>query len=111
MAINNSEISSALSEPYAARDSADEYLEVYAREEARDAFWEDHDEDEYVCRDCDDPDPEAAIEVHHVDGDVFNNDDENLIGLCHEHHIKRHRRENVTERLREMRSEASEFLM
>lgn len=104
MAINNSESSSALSEPYTTRNSADDYLRVYAQEEARDTFWETYDKNDYICPDYDDHNPETSIETHHVDGDPFNNDDSNLVSLCHEHHMKRHRRKNATERLREMRS-------
>ena len=31
-----------------------------------------------------------AVEVHHQDGDSHNNDYDNLIPLCREHHDKRH---------------------
>ncbi|WP_222912743.1 HNH endonuclease signature motif containing protein [Natrinema sp. SYSU A 869] len=70
---------------------------------ARETFWTEYDKTEYCCPDCDYVGDE--LEVHHIDGDPFNNDLENLTGLCHQCHVHRHRQEYIEQRLGEMRSE------
>jgi len=54
------------------------------RKKARDKYWSDHDRAEYECADCGRTEAELleSFEVHHIDGDVSNNNPENLIGLC-----------------------------
>ena len=40
-----------------------------------------------LCEMCmDDAVIRAAVLVHHIDGDAFNNDDDNHMSLCHYHH-------------------------
>ena len=75
--------------------------EIDTRRRARERYWNEHDRDSHACEDC--GDAEIPLEVHHVDGDPFNNDLENLDGLCHACHRARHRRENVEARLESMR--------
>lgn len=76
---------------------------IAARKEARETFWNLHKKSEYCCPDCgDDVD---HYEVHHIDGDPFNNALDNLVGLCHSCHVARHREDAIDDRLQEMRTE------
>ncbi|GAA1280146.1 hypothetical protein GCM10009725_31210 [Aeromicrobium tamlense] len=75
----------------------------YSRTEARETFWSKHVKSEYCCPDCGDQD--AHFEVHHIDRDPYNNSIENLVGLCHWCHRRRHRREEIADRLDEMETE------
>lgn len=66
-------------------------LESSSRRVARLRFWEEHDHDSYTCPDCDRGlDRVDEFDVHHEDGDPFNNKLENLIALCHRCHMWRH---------------------
>lgn len=45
------------------------------------------------------------IEVHHIDGDCFNNHPMNLAPVCHACHRDAHRMRKAVSRIQEMRSE------
>jgi len=47
-------------------------------------FWDDRDQNQYECEDCGRGLDEihGKFEVHHKDGNAYNNDPENLVGLC-----------------------------
>jgi len=55
-----------------------------SRRIARKRFWEEHDRETYRCPDCDRGDVfvEGDFEVHHINGEPYDNRKENLIGLC-----------------------------
>lgn len=61
---------------------------------------------EAVCEGCG---SDSAIEVHHKDGDPRNTDPENLVGLCHSCHRKRHRRKQTDDRLESMEDAVDEL--
>lgn len=75
---------------------------IRAHKRAREEFWERHDRDGYQCPSCGDGE---AIEVHHRDGDPFNNNSDNLLGLCHSCHRWEHHQRNTDRRLETMESE------
>lgn len=77
-------------------------LLIRTRHEAREKYWEVHDREAYACPDCGSDGP---LEVHHLDGNPFNNDMENLLALCYTCHRDRHRRWRVEQRLDAMRAE------
>lgn len=76
---------------------------IAARKEARETFWGQYDKSKYSCPGC--GYAGDHLEVHHIDGNPFNNSLENLVGLCHSCHARRHRRENIDDRLEEMQTE------
>ena len=51
---------------------------------ARSIFWDDRSQEQYNCDDCGRGIDEihGKFEVHHKDGNPYNNDPENLVGLC-----------------------------
>lgn len=51
---------------------------------ARSIFWDDQSQEQYECEDCGRGLEEihGKFEVHHKDGNPYNNDPENLVGLC-----------------------------
>jgi hypothetical protein len=51
---------------------------------ARRIFWDDRSQEQYNCEDCGRGIDEihGKFEVHHKDGNPYNNDPENLVGLC-----------------------------
>ena len=54
-------------------------------------FWRENNRDTYTCPDCSrGVDEVVRFEVHHIDGDVTNGNDDNLIGLCRACHYHRH---------------------
>jgi len=54
-----------------------------SRKMARDVFWDSHEKDEYECPDCGRRSQDVVqFEVHHSDGNPYNNDPENLVALC-----------------------------
>lgn len=60
-------------------------LKQRSRQLAQKRFWEVHDPDGYTCPDCGRSIGEIytdSFEVHHEDGDAFNNSLDNLVGLC-----------------------------
>lgn len=61
-----------------------------SRNHAREIFYQIYDEDEVRCADCRE---DTRLEVHHADGDPYNNDWKNLVGLCRECHQQRHYRD------------------
>lgn len=56
----------------------------YSRKLARDLFWNEHDKTVYRCPDCARGESEIAgsFEVHHKNGEPFDNRPENHVGLC-----------------------------
>jgi len=58
--------------------------EEYLRQKAREKYWSHSDRGSYSCPDCGRTEKQLLehFEVHHIDGDVTNNDLENLVGLC-----------------------------
>jgi len=65
-------------------------LLINLRTSARERFWSEYDRSDYECPSCGSDD--APIEVHHRDGDPFNNHLVNLIGVCHNCHQQEHKR-------------------
>jgi len=47
------------------------------------------------------------VEIHHIDGDPFNNHPMNLAPVCYACHKKLHRMKRTAARLNEMRTEAA----
>lgn len=79
---------------------------ITTRQLARRKFWREYDKETTLCEDCG---ADGPLEVHHVDGDPFNNDLENLTPLCHSCHRRRHRRLNIQERIDEMWAEVEDL--
>lgn len=75
-----------------------------ARQMARQVYWGEHDKNSHACCDCG---TSVPLEVHHIDGNPFNNELNNLVALCHSCHTRRHRREKIEARLIEMREEVA----
>ena len=73
-----------------------------SRSMARDVFWQDRDRDAYECTDCSRTGDEVAgsFEVHHKDGNPYNNNPENLVGLCKACHALREDRRPSKDSLR-----------
>lgn len=73
-----------------------------SRSMARDVFWQDRDRDGYECTDCGRGADEVAgsFEVHHKDGNPYNNNPENLVGLCKACHALREDRRPSKDSLR-----------
>jgi hypothetical protein len=65
-----------------------------SRSHAREIFYRIHDEDEVRCADCR---GDKKLDVHHADGDAYNNDWKNLVGLCRECHQERHYGDGVAD--------------
>jgi len=78
------------------------------RKTARDLFWSEFDKIEYECPACGRDD--VAIDVHHRDGDPFNNHPMNLIGVCPQCHADEHRRRRRQESLNEWKDSADAIL-
>jgi len=57
-----------------------------ARDDARRVFRGTYDLDDIECVDC----GSDVHEIHHADGDPFNNDIRNLMGLCETCHAQKH---------------------
>lgn len=55
-----------------------------ARKAARETYWERHDRQSYECPDCGRREAQLRtdFQVHHRDGDSFNNESSNQIALC-----------------------------
>lgn len=68
---------------------------------ARKVYWDEHDENDYQCPDCGRSIGEIrqdVFEVHHIDGDPYNNSLENLIGLCRMcHNIREDKKPSISE--------------
>jgi len=72
-------------------------LKVRLRKTARERFWSEYDKDQYACPICGRDD--VPIDVHHQDGDTFNNHIINLIGVCRRCHKQHHSRQATHESL------------
>ena len=71
--------------------------ENVSRTKAREKYWSLHDYEGYECPDCGRGlDRVDRFEVHHIDENPFNNDDDNLIGLCRRCHVWRHMGKTLT---------------
>ena len=87
-----------------------EEKEQKARKVARENFWPEHDIESYQCPDCGcGVETAETFEVHHIDGDPFNNSISNLVALCHWCHRIRHRTKATEARHLEMRQELNEI--
>ena len=75
---------------------------IRTRTRARTAYWDEYDRASARCVDCNSGKP---LEIHHADGNPFNNELGNLVALCHGCHRARHRRESIEGRLNGMRDE------
>lgn len=75
---------------------------VRHRRIARETYWDEHEKEKHACEDCNDTGP---FEVHHIDSDASNNNLDNLVGLCHGCHVRRHRINSIDERLDQMRED------
>lgn len=69
---------------------------------ARNIFWDSHDKESYCCADCQRrlEQISGTFEVHHIDGNPYNNDPENLVGLCKACHAIREDRKPGTDSIR-----------
>jgi len=72
-------------------------LELKLRDTARETFWSEFDKDSYECPVCGRSD--VPMDVHHRDGDPFNNHPINLIGVCDPCHRAEHKRRSKVESL------------
>lgn len=70
---------------------------------AYEKYWGKYDRESHCCWCCGTDEP---LEVHHIDGNPFNNDLSNLVAVCHDCHVQKHRRESINRRLSEMKAEA-----
>lgn len=72
-----------------------------SRNLARSRFWDNHDHDSYECPDCGrglDEIRSDTFEVHHKDGDAYNNSMENLVALCRPcHNIREGKKPSLNE--------------
>jgi len=82
-------------------------LSVKLRDTARKLFWSEHDKDSYKCAVCSRSD--VRIDVHHRDGDPFNNHMVNLIGVCHRCHTNHHSRQKRFESLKSWKESFEEL--
>lgn len=58
-------------------------MKRHRAEDYAEKFWSDHDKEEYECPDYgNDWSESGGFEVPHIDGNVGNTDDDNLIALC-----------------------------
>lgn len=65
--------------------------EGVARAKHRTWYWTQHDQEDYVCPDCDrEIDEIRCFDVHHIDENPRNGDPDNLIALCRRCHGRRH---------------------
>jgi len=73
-----------------------------SRSMVRDVFWQDRDREGYECTDCGRGAGEVSgsFEVHHKDGNPYNNNPENLVGLCKACHALREDRRPSKDSLR-----------
>ena len=69
---------------------------VKARGTARERFWSEYDRESYRCPVCGSDGP---FEVHHRDGDAFNNHFINLLAVCESCHRREHKRRARIERV------------
>lgn len=74
------------------------------RKMARNIFWDSHDKESYSCADCDRclEEISGTFEVHHIDGNPYNNDPENLVGLCKACHAIREDRKPGNDSIRKI---------
>ncbi len=82
-----------------------------SRNLARDRFWDQHEKSRYECPECgrgiDDTD--AQVEVHHKNGDPFDNSEGNLVGLCRLCHQLREGKKPDIRLIRELRDQYEEM--
>jgi len=81
-------------------------LKIKTRQTARSQFWDAHDRESYTCPGCESGGP---FEVHHRDGDPFNNHPLNLIAICHRCHVAEHRRRSTVTRVQGWKDEYSDL--
>jgi DNA-directed RNA polymerase subunit RPC12/RpoP len=76
-----------------------------SRSIARDRFWSDKRKSEYSCPDCGRGRSkiQGPFEVHHKDGDAYNNSMENLVGLCPLCHKLRENKKPSTKEVERLR--------
>jgi len=81
-----------------------------SRKIARKRFWREYDKSEYQCPDCGRGVEEIrsqTFEVHHIDGDPYNNSMDNLVGLCRLcHNIREGKKPSLNE-IKELRRQTS----
>jgi len=58
-----------------------------SREHARQMFFDLYRSETIRCADCGE---DKRLEIHHRDGDPYNNNWKNLVGLCRDCHQRRH---------------------
>jgi len=76
------------------------------RHTGRELYWAENDREEAACAACGADEP---LEVHHRDGDPFNNHLINLVAVCHNCHVLGHKRKHTSERLQAWKSTLEEM--
>jgi len=69
-----------------------------ARSRHRKQFWRDRDKEDHTCPWCGSTWGDVAdFEIHHIDGDPTNGDEENLVAVCRSCHYREHDRTPPTD--------------
>ena len=71
-------------------------IKIRLRTTARNIYWGEHDRESHRCQNCG---ADGRLEVHHRDGDPFNNHPMNLIALCYRCHKRVHRMQRHAEQM------------
>jgi len=53
--------------------------------------------DDFTCQDCGEEEGSQKLDIHHIDGDIENESEGNLVTLCRSCHIRRHRLQEQSE--------------
>lgn len=77
---------------------------ITARNTATSAYWDKYDPETHACVGC--GSRSRSLEVHHIDGNPYNDAMTNLEARCRACHKRVHRREAIHDRLADMRAEA-----